>query len=129
MDDYLDFFDDPQTAVKIITDVAALLKLRGFNLAKFISSSRDILKKKISPRNLSPKIVNLDLDEIPIERALGVSWNPYSDMVTFKTVNENILEIKRGILSILNTQVYSIFNPMGIISPIIVKTELSIQEM
>ena len=72
MDDYLDSFDDPQTAVKTITDVVALLKLGGFDLAKFISNSRDILKE-ISPGKLSPKIVNLDLDELPIERALGVS--------------------------------------------------------
>ena len=77
--DYLDYFDDPQTAVKTITDVASLLKLGGFDLAKFISSSRDILKEK-SPGNLSPKIVNLDLDELPIERALGLSWDPNSDM-------------------------------------------------
>ena len=71
MDDYLDSFDDPQTTVKIVTDVVFLLKLGGFDLAKLISNSRDILKG-ISPGNLSPKIVNLDLDELPIERALGV---------------------------------------------------------
>ena len=78
MDDYLDFFDDPQTTVKTITDVVALLKLGGFDLAKFISNSRDILEG-ISPGNLSQKIVNLDLDELPIKRALGVSWDPNSD--------------------------------------------------
>ena len=72
MDDYLDSFDGPQTAVKTNTDVVALLKLGGFDLAKFISNSRDILKE-ISPGKLSPKIVNLDLDELPIERALDVS--------------------------------------------------------
>ena len=117
MDDYLDSFDDPQTTVKIVTDVVFLLKLGGFDLAKLISNSRDILKG-ISPGNLSPKIVNLDLDELPIERALGVSWDPNSDMLTFKVVNKNIPETKRGILSMVS----SIFDPMGLISPIIGKT-------
>ena len=105
MDDYLVSFDDPQTAVKTNTDVVALLKLGGFDLAKFISNSRDILKE-ISPGNLSQKIENLDLDELPIERALGVSWDPNSNMLTFKVVNENIPETKRGMVS-------SIFDPMG----------------
>ena len=124
MDDYLDSFDDPKTAVKTITCVAALLKLAGFDLAKFISNSRDILKE-ISPGNLSPKIVNLDLDKLPIERALGISWDPNSDMLTFKVVNKNIPETKRGILSMVS----SIFDPMGLISPIIVKAKLLIQEI
>ena len=102
----------------------ALLKLGGFDLAKFNSNSRDILKE-ISPGDLSPKIVNLDLDELPIERALGVSWDPNSDMLTFKVVNKNIPETKRGILSMVS----SIFDPMGLISPIIVKVKLLIQEI
>ena len=63
MDDYLDSFDDPQTAVKTITDAVALLKLGGFDLTNFISNSREILKG-ISPGNLSPEIVNLDLDDL-----------------------------------------------------------------
>ena len=110
--------------MKTITDVAALSKLGGFDLAKFISNSRDILKE-ISPWNLSPKIVNLDLDELPIERALGVSWDPNSDMLTFKVVNKNVPETKRGILSMVS----SIFDPMGLISSIIVKAKLLIQEI
>ena len=68
----MDSSDDPQTAVKTITDAVTLLKLGGFDLAKFTSISRDTLKE-ISPKNLSPIIANLDLDELPIERALVVS--------------------------------------------------------
>ena len=51
MDDYLDSFDDPQTAVKTITDIVTPLKFGDFNLVKFISNSRHILKE-ISPGNL-----------------------------------------------------------------------------
>lgn len=41
---YLNSFDDPQTAIKTITDVAVLLKLGSLDLEKFGSDSRDILK-------------------------------------------------------------------------------------
>ena len=72
MHDYLDLFDHPQPAGKTITDVVALLHFGGFDLAKFISNRRDILKE-ISPENLSPKIITLELEEVPIGRTLGVS--------------------------------------------------------
>ena len=124
MDADLDSFEDPQTAVKTITDVVALLKLGSFDWAKFISNSCDILKE-ISPGNLSPKIVNLDLDDLPIERALCLSLDSNSDMLTFKFVNKNIPETKRNILSM----VISIIDPMELISPIIVKEKLLIQEI
>ena len=123
VDDYLDSFDHPQTVVKTITYVVALLKLGGFDLAKFIFNSRDTLKE-ISLGNLSQKVVNLDLDELPIERALGVSWDPNSDMLTFKVFNKDIPEIKRGI-----SMVSSIFDSMRLISPIIVLAKLFIQEI
>ena len=51
MEDYLDSFDDPQTAVRTITDIVTLLKFGDFNLVKFISNSRHILKE-ISAGNL-----------------------------------------------------------------------------
>ena len=44
MYDYLNSFDDLQTAIKTITDVAVLLKLGSLDLEKFGSDSRDILK-------------------------------------------------------------------------------------
>ena len=89
MGDYLDSFDDSKTAVETITDVVALLKLGRFDLAKFISNGHEILKE-ISPGDLSPKIVDLDLEELPIERALGVSSDPNLDMLTFKVINKNM---------------------------------------
>ena len=73
MDDYLDFFDDPQTTGKTIVDVVALSKLDGFHLAKFSSNSRDILKE-ISPGNLSPKY-----EELP--RDLIDQWNLWKKSV------------------------------------------------
>ena len=42
MDYYLDSFDDPQTAVKTITNAVTLLKLGGFDLGKFVSNRKFI---------------------------------------------------------------------------------------
>ena len=77
----------------------------------------------MSPRNLLLKFVNLGLDRLPIERVLGVSWDPNSDMLTFEVVNKNIPEIERG----MPTMISLIFDIMALISPIIIKTKLLIQ--
>ena len=37
--------------------------------------------------SFSSKIVNLELDEIPIERALGLLWNPLNDLLQIKAVS------------------------------------------
>ena len=77
----------------------------------------------MSPRNLLLKFVNLGLDRLPIERVLGVSWDPNSDMLTFEVVNKNIPETERG----MPTMISLIFDIMALISPIIIKTKLLIQ--
>ena len=78
------------------------LKLGGIHLKKFIPNSRDVLKE-ISSGNLSTKIVYLDQDKVSIENTLRVSWDPNSDMLTFKVVNKDILETKRGIFSMFSS--------------------------
>ena len=77
----------------------------------------------MSPRNLLLKFVNLGLDRLPIERVLGVSWDPNSDMLTFEVVNKNIPETERG----MPTMISLIFDIMALISPITIKTKLLIQ--
>ena len=68
---YLNSLDDSLTAIKTIPNVVTLLKFGDFHLAKFISNSCDILQE-ISCGNLSTKIVNLDLDELSIERTCRI---------------------------------------------------------
>ena len=61
MDEHLDSFDNLDEALTSIHDMTRLLTFGGFNLAKFISSNRIILKI-LSRGTLSSKVVNLDLD-------------------------------------------------------------------
>ena len=60
MDDHLDSFDNLDEALTSIHDMTRLLTFGGFNLAKFISNNRIILKI-LSRESLSSKVVNLDL--------------------------------------------------------------------
>ena len=71
MDDYLDSFNDLTTAVSTILSVLTLLKNGGFHLTKWTSNSIDILNT-LPKDDVSPKIANLDLGNLPIERVLAI---------------------------------------------------------
>ena len=71
MDDYLDSFDNLEEDVTTIHDITRLLTFGGFNLAEFISNSCIILKN-LPRESLSSKVVNLYLEELPTDRALGI---------------------------------------------------------
>ena len=72
MDDYLNSFPDLEAAIKVIVEVIQLLKLGGFNLTKFVSNNSEIDKYTHQQSPIAKDLINLDLDETPIERALGV---------------------------------------------------------
>ena len=49
---------------------------------------------------------------IPIERALGILWDPQEDILQIKTINKDSKLTKQGLLSFIS----SIYNPIRIIS-------------
>ena len=71
VDDYLHSFISEQEAIDTVYKIRELLLSHGFNLKKFLSNSHKILKS-LSNSIFSPKLVDLDLDKIPLERALGI---------------------------------------------------------
>ena len=70
-DDYLDSFVSEQEAIDAVYKIRELLSSRGFNIRKLLSNSHKILKS-LPNSILSPKLVDLDFNKIPLERALGI---------------------------------------------------------
>ena len=75
---YLHFCYNLDEAITTIHDITRLLKLGGFNLAEFISNNRIILKN-LSRERFLLKVVNLELEELPTNRALGITWDSNTD--------------------------------------------------
>ena len=69
----------------------------------------------------APSVLDLDLDSNvpPTERAIGFQWNMNSDMFTFKMTPKDKPFMRRGILSVTS----SIYDPLGMVSPIILSTK------
>ena len=124
MDDYLDSFHTGQEAIKISNDVANALIEGGFRLTKWVSNDQQILKT-LPSQKVSSTLINLGFNDISIERALGILWNPGTDALQTKVTAKDVPLTKRGILSYIS----SIFDPLAILAPIILEPKLIIQSL
>jgi hypothetical protein len=67
VDNYLDSFDTDEEALQRARQLKSLLDLGGFNLTKWISSSREVLAE-LKQHGLAPPTLDLDLEKLPAER-------------------------------------------------------------
>ena len=89
-----------------------------------MSNSKHILKT-LPPAERSPKFLNLDLNDIPIERALGIIWHPQEDILQIKAINKDSKLTKQELLSFIS----SLYDPIGIILPLMLEPKLIIKEL
>ena len=108
MDDYLDSFHTVQKAIKVSNDVTNALSERGFHLTKWVSNDQQILKA-LPAQEVSSTLINLDFDDISIETALGISWNPGTDVLQIKVTAKDVPLTKGGILKLVSTIFCQIF--------------------
>ena len=122
VDNYLDSVESEEEAIQRAGSLKSLLHRGGFNLTKWMSSSRVVLSS-IESEHLSVPNLNLDLDDLPIERTLGMLWSSESD-IFFKIATNNTNYTKRDLAS----EIASIFDPLGLIAPIVVPAKVLLQE-
>ena len=86
----------------------------GFHLTKFLSNSKEVLKAIPVEKRAIPTL-DLDLDQLPINRALGLCWDAHTDEFYFSSIKTDKPNTKRGILSVIS----SLFDPLGFLAPFI----------
>ena len=87
VDDGLKSVPSVDDAVKLVTDVKQMCNRGGFRLHKFVSNSKEGIRRIPEPdRADGVKELDLDLDSLPLERALGVQWCVESDCFQFSIV-------------------------------------------
>ena len=94
-----------------------------------MSNSRYVLAQ-LPPKDIlsSPGIsqpFDLDLDSLPVEKALGVLWNVEQDTLEIKVVPKQLAPTKRGILK----QISTIFDPHGLVAPFVLRAKLILQKL
>ena len=126
VDDCLKSVSTEYVATKLIKDVRQMCAEGGFHLTKFICNRRTVLESiPEEERSKELKTLDLDRDELPIERALGVQWCVESDSFGFRiTVNDKPLT-RRGILSTVS----SIYDPLGFAAPFTLPAKKLLQDL
>ncbi|XP_046565841.1 uncharacterized protein LOC124274523 [Haliotis rubra] len=126
VDDWLKSAANERKVIHLIKDVQSACAEGGFRLTKFVSNSRDVLKSiPTEDRAKQIQTCNLDYDEIPIERALGLQWHVSTDMFGFSTDLPSKLVTRRGILSTVS----SLYDPLGMVSPVILPAKKILQDL
>jgi hypothetical protein len=71
------------------------------------------------------KNLDLDRDELPMERALRVDWSIESDSFKFRIHVKSMPITRRGILSVVS----SVYDPHGFLSPFILLAKTIVQSL
>ena len=126
MDDMIRSVASPEDAKKLISEMQLLLKAGGFDLGKFMSTSREVIES-VPEEKLAKSLQNLDLHDssLPQESALGLKWNVEGDFFTYSVnLNEKPLT-KRGLLA----TTASLYDPLGLVAPVLLVPKLIQQDL
>lgn len=123
VDDALTGADTINDAIQLRDELIGILKAGGFNLRQCASNSPKLL------HGLPSSHVNLQLQgsDDPTLKTLGVHWNSCLDSIvyTVKPIDAGSSTTKRRMFS----EIAKIFDPLGLLQPIIVTAKLLIQEL
>nr|XP_039272270.1 uncharacterized protein LOC120346573 [Styela clava] len=121
IDDFLLGADSISEGKRIVKQTSELTECGGFHLNKWRSNSEEIISC-VPEKDRAQIQANVNLDPNRVERVLGVVWFVIEDCFGFNTKLKTKPATKRGVLAILS----SVFDPMGIVSPVILQARLGI---
>ena len=126
VDDCLKSIATEEEAVNLVKELTELCARGGFHLTKWVSNSRALLCS-IPGDERAAEVKDLDLqqDELPVERALGVQWCTSSDSFKFKIQLPDKPCTRRGILSVVS----SVYDPMGFLAPLLLPVKLILRNL
>ncbi|XP_061159982.1 uncharacterized protein LOC133170834 [Syngnathus typhle] len=126
VDDLLKSVDTETDAIQLCKELKALCAAGGFNLTKWSSNSRNVLVHiPECERAKGVKDLDLDLDDLPLERTFGVHWSAEDDVFKFHVALKEQPCTRRGILSTVS----SIYDPLGFLAPVTFPAKHLLQEL
>lgn len=126
VDDCLKSVATEDDAVTLCKELETACSMGGFRLHKWISNSRTVLLS-IPNADRAREVKDLDLEsnDLPMERSLGIQWQVERDKLTFAVSLKGQPCTRRGILSIIS----SVYDPLGFISPFVLTAKNILQDL
>lgn len=115
VDDLLGATHSVESAVDLMSRTKSLLATRGLLLHKVVSNSKEVLES-FDVSALVPDLVDIDINDAPLQRSLGIAWDVSKDVFAIRSVipAQNSFT-RRSLLSIIS----SVFDPCGWLSPVV----------
>lgn len=123
VDDLLKSVPTPESAIALMEQLTKLCAKGGFNLTKFVSNNRKAWAAIPLGKRADPSL-DFNLDELPVDRALGVRWHIESDTFGFKVLEFGKNNTMRGVLS----TICSGFDPLNLAAPVMLPAKQIMQE-
>jgi hypothetical protein len=126
MDDLMTGADTEDDCCQLQIDVSSVLISAKLPLRKWCSNS-EIVMRKISSKSVDDPLFVLDIGDDDTVKSLGLQWKPVADHFQYDIVTRSTQGAltKRAILSDLN----KIFDPLGFLSPLLVKGKIFLQQL
>ncbi|XP_043482131.1 uncharacterized protein LOC122511131 [Leptopilina heterotoma] len=125
VDDVLSGEFEVETAIDKVHEVDSLFRAGGFVLKKWISNNPEILK--YIPEDCKATTSVWEPESEICYRPLGIMWSPMTDcfQIRVQFPHDSKLPTKRSVLS----DVARIFDPLGWLSPVTIKSKIFLQEL
>ena len=124
VDDCLKSVPTTDKAARLSGQLRELLSRGGFRLTKWLSNDRNVIAT-VPVTERAPSVVSLDLENLPVERTLGVQWAMETDDFNFRIMDGGKAPTRRGILSVVS----SMYDPLGFVAPIILPAKSLLQSL
>ena len=123
VDDLLDSCETVRDAQNLQSQLSDLLALGGFRLRKWASNDDQVLYN-VPEEDRSPSL-EINGQETPPTKTLGVSWN--ADVFTFlvKQPDPNEVLTKRDVLS----TIAALYDPLQFLSPFVMRAKVLLQDI
>ncbi|XP_070170934.1 uncharacterized protein [Polyergus mexicanus] len=123
VDDLLTGTNTISEARALRDDIITLLSRGGFNIRQWASNDKRIIN------DLTPDAMNsnLILDKDNSLKTLGIAWRAYDDMLHYSV--RSIDRVERITKRIIFSEVAKIFDPLGILGPIILHAKKLMQNL
>ena len=124
MDDLMPSVENISTAKDMRQQLTDLGDKANFHVRKWISNCREVLEDIPDCDRASE--INLEKNELPMTKTLGVSWTANDDQFLFHYTppSDQFQYTKRNVLRSTAT----IFDPMGFLAPFVVRAKLLLQQ-
>ena len=129
IDDCISGCDSAQEAIVLCEQLTKLLHDGGFELLKWSTNSQELLNVIPNEHREKLELRTFDDGEGSIARTLGLYWQSECDLLRIQSpiveCDNTIRFTKRSFLSIVS----SIFDPLGLVSPIVIACKVLFQNV